>query len=352
MGDVVPHAGSVWHQLPGARPLLHPDGMRKPGSRGMCARTLAAALVSLLLWKAPAARAQSSTGLEPRRDIANLAPLKPSATLPAGGSPRQDTANASASSTHGSEFGEQRILQRRAHVEPWSASLEGDFFYTDNAALAAHHRQADWYWRAGADISYTNRIHGPFFIDLSLQQNFFRYLSFDALDFDLTRFEGGFLMQAPWLDDSFFFARYRLERITEATFGSSLLTNHSLDLGLQKVWKISRGQQVFASVSTNLALQTDPGASERHEYSIALGYSLRLTQRVTAGLSYRGSRYEYTQIDRQDWNHIVAAGLTYEVTDWLRAGLNVSYTYNDSSLQAANYKNLLPGASLALHIAF
>ena len=73
--------------------------------------------------------------------------------------------------------------------------------------------------------------------------------------------------------------------VSIATANSAFFTNHAADLGVQKVWKISRGQQVFAGVAANLALNTSPGSAARNEYSATLGYSARLTERVTASAS-------------------------------------------------------------------
>lgn len=264
----------------------------------------------------------------------------------------QTTKERDGSSAADSEFGEQRIVQRRAQVEPWSTVADAQLFTTDNVALTPTGEQRDWYLRYGLAVSYTNRIKGPLFIDLSLQQYLFRYSKFDALDFDLTRFDGGLLVQAPWLSNAFFFARYTLQRITEPGLGTAFFTNHAADLGVQKVWKISRGQQVFAGVAANLALDTSPGSGARNEYSATLGYSARLTERVTASASYRGSWNDYAEGPRTDWNHIVAAGVTYDATDWLRLGVNASFSHNDSNTSFADYDNFVAGCSIALRLAF
>ena len=121
---------------------------------------------------------------------------------------------------------------------------------------------------------------------------------------------------------------------------------------MQKVWKISRGQQVFAGASANLSLSTDPGISARNEYAATLGYSARLTERITAAMTYRGSWNDYINGERRDWNHIAAFGLTYDVADWLRLGANVSYSHNDSNTGFADYDNFVTGCSVSLRMAF
>lgn len=300
------------------------------------------------------ANAQDLPTAAARRDLADSVPgpERAWAGVPGANSSLSTPALRETGTGRGAEFGEQHIVQRRAHPEPWSASTSADLFYTDNVALTSISRQDDWYLRYGATVGYTNRVRGPFFVDLSLQQYFFRYQKFDSLDFDLTRFEASMLMETPWQTDGFFFVRYRLERLNETGWGSALFTQHFAEVGLQKVWKIRRGQQLFAGLAADLALDTDPRAGARNEYSLSIGHSLRLTERISAGLSYRGSFYDYLHHGREDWNHILSAGLTYAFTDWLRLGLNYSLTKNYSNAAFADYYNSLPGIGAVLHLSF
>jgi hypothetical protein len=250
------------------------------------------------------------------------------------------------------EFGEQQIIQRRAHVEPWTASAGIDLSYTDNAGLTHTHQVGDWYARYGMAARYTNRITDPFFVDLSLEQYFFRYGRFDILDFDLTRFEATILANTHILGDTFAYLRYRLERLTEPGLGSALLTEHTVEAGLQKTWKISRGQQIFGGMTASVPADIDPRGAARYEYSISVGHVLRLTERITSSVSYRGAWYDYEHGGRSDWNHIFAAGVTYEIADWLRVGLNFAYTRNESNKTFADYHSAVPGGGVAVRIAF
>ena len=250
------------------------------------------------------------------------------------------------------DFGEQVIVQRRAHVEPWKVTLDSQIFHTDNAALVPGGEQSDWYLRHGLGVSYTNRVKGPWFVDFSLQHYLFRYSEFDALDFDLTRFEAAVLYQAPWLDDAFLYARYSLQHIAEAGGGSQLLQSHSAILGAQKVWKVSRGIQFHSGFSADLPLSSDPGEAARAEFGLSLGGTMRLTEKLTANASYRGAFYHYTKLDREDWNHIFALGVTYDFTDWLQLGVSASHSLNRSSAAFADYQNTVLGAAVSLRAAF
>ncbi len=299
------------------------------------------------------ARGQSTVTLDARRETAAGADLVSALSRAATASPTTAAGgDAGGSTPGGAEFGEQRILQRHAQVDPWSAVVDLQVFHTDNAGLTSVGRESDSYMRYGAAVSYTNRIAGPLFIDLSLQQAAFRYSEFDVLDFDLSRAEAGLLFQTAGRLDLLLVARYRFERIMEADWGSALLTTHSAELGVQKIWKIRRGQRLSAGLFATLPFETDPRPAERFEYSASLGYSLRLTERLTAGLSYRGSRYHAPERGRSDWNHLFSGSASYALLDWLQLGLNVTYTVNRSDAAVGNYESFVPGASVALKIVF
>lgn len=311
-----------------------------------------AAVIAGCLLSGLAALGQEGRAGESRRDVLSLTPPPAAAPLLGRAASPLPQAPAGGSAVGGEEFGDQQIVARRAHVEPWSVSTGADVFYTSNAALASTHAQSDWYLRTGLAVAYTNRVRGPFFVDFSLEQYFFRYNRFDLLDFDTTHFEAAVLWQTPGRTDAFVFLRYRLERLTEGGFGSTLLTNHVGEIGVQKVWKISRGQQISAALTADLALDTDPGSGARDEYALSLGYSLRLTERLSAALAYRGAFYAYREGSRKDGNHILSAGLTYEVADWLRLGLSFAYTRDTSSVAFGDYESVVPGGSLGLHLSF
>jgi hypothetical protein len=326
--------------------------MTKPKQlRALSWKLCRAAVATVSLMPAGAAFAQNAPVADAQRQTAEESAV-PVVRAPAESVRLRSQTTVARDGAVDNEFGVQQIVERKAHVEPWSVVADVQLFNTDNVALTPTSQQRDWYLRYGLAVSYTNRIKGPLFIDLSLEQYLFRYDRFDSLNFDLTHFQGGLLVQAPWLANALFYARYDLTRIAEPDFGTAHFTSHMLDLGGQKVWKISRGQQIFAGAMASVNLETVPAISSRSEFSVTMGYSARLTERLTAALSYRGSWNKYEHSDRTDWNQIAAFGLTYDMTDWLRAGANVSYSRNDSNMYFADYQNWVTGCSLSLRIAF
>jgi hypothetical protein len=178
------------------------------------------------------------------------------------------------------EFGDQVILARRANWEPWAVSLDNQYYYTDNIALVPEGELGDWYLRTGVAIQYSNRIGGDWFLDAVLTNHFYLHDAYDVFDFHLLRAGVGGYAAPPWLQDTFLSARYSWYRISESDLTSEAFQDHVATLGAQKIWKISRGQQIFGGFSADFSLAPDPELPGRDEYSAFVGYKLRLTEKT------------------------------------------------------------------------
>ncbi len=250
------------------------------------------------------------------------------------------------------EYGEQRILLRRASWAPWSIELDAQVLWTDNAALANRNQLSDTYLRTGLRVGYSNRVAGNLFVNAGWDYHTVRHNEATGLDFDLGRGDLGMMYLLPQLKDAFLVARYSYFRLTEVEAGSVLYEDHVASLGLQKLWKISRGQQIFAGVYGDWSTAPQPWEAGRHEYSLAAGWKLRLTDALTVQTSYRGAYYHYRTGQRTDWNHVLMVGATYALTDWLSLGLTGSYSVNRSSAPVFEYQNLILGAGISAHWEF
>lgn len=250
------------------------------------------------------------------------------------------------------EYGEQRILLRRANWAPWSIEMDVEAFYTDNVALANQGAEPDTYLRSGMRAGYSNRVVGNLFFNAGLDYHTVRHSEFTAFDFDLVRMDLGFMYMLPKLRDTFIVTRYSYYRLMEAGVGTPLFEDHVASLGLQKVWKVSRGQQIFAGLYADWSTVPQPWAAGRHEYSFFTGWKLRLTEAINVQLSYRGAYYHYRTGQRTDWNHVAVAAANYDVKDWLRLSLTGSYSANRSSGPAFDYQNLIVGAGITAHWEF
>lgn len=250
-----------------------------------------------------------------------------------------------------SEFGEQVVLIRQAQWEPWHADAGVAGFFTDNVALAPN-RVQDFFMKYDVAVGYVNRISGPWSMDVTLSQSFFRYDKFDALDFDLTRAGAGIAYQADWLGDASFFLRYNFYELTKAGFGAQIARIHTLSAGVQKIWKVSQGQQLFLGLASEPSLDATPAVAQRHEHSIFGGWSLRLTDKLTAQLSARVGYHVSAVTDREDWNYVGLASASYALTDWARLGVSGSVSWNESNKSIYTYRNVVAGVFVGLNLTF
>lgn len=300
---------------------------------------LLASLVRPVLAQVEAARAEiaresvAATRLikEPRSQPAQVAPL-PSAE-----------ANA--------EFGEMVVIQKQAAFDPWRVELDIQGDYTDNVALAPR-RVDDFILRAGLEASYVNRIAGHWNAELFLGQDFVRYDRYDSLDFDMSKVGVGLSTKLPWLGNTTLLARYQFEYLTESGFGSRILSSQSMTIGLVKSWKVAEGQKFYLGFLSEPDLSVDPQISMRHENGLHAGWSIRLTEKLTARLAGRASYYSSPNADRQDWNYQARLSATYALTDWASIGASTSMMWNHSSRNRYDYRNLLAGAFLGLEVQF
>ena len=250
------------------------------------------------------------------------------------------------------EYGEQVVLARRANHEPWSLAFDAEYFFTDNVALASAGELQDFYLRTGAQARYTNRISGDWFANAALDAHSILHDRYDALDFLLLKAEAGAMYRVPWLADTFLSAGYVGYWITEDDLTTESFQNHAISIGAQKVWKPARAMQIIAGATAEYSFDAEPAPPQRHEYSAYLGYRLRLNDNLSLSASYRLGFYDYPVIDRQDWNHVVVIGASYDITSWARVSLSASSAWNRSSVEFFDYDNIVSGISLSLHMEF
>lgn len=311
-------------------------------SRTVCATLIAGAVISSsgpALAQVEAARAEiareSATASrlirEPRSETSGVAPL-PSAE-----------ANA--------EFGEMVVIQKQAAFDPWRVEFDIQGDYTDNVALAPR-RVDDYILRAGVEASYLNRIAGNWSAEITLGQDFVRYDQYDSLDFDMSKVSAGVATKLPWLGNATLLARYQFEYLTESGFGSRILSSQSMTFGLIKSWKVADGQRLYLGFLSEPDISVDPEISLRHENGLYAGWSVKLTEKLTARLAGRASYYSSPNADRHDWNYQARISATYALTDWASIGASSSMMWNHSSRNRYDYRNLLAGAFVGMEIQF
>lgn len=250
------------------------------------------------------------------------------------------------------EFGEQVVLTRRAHVEPWTLGVDTQLFYTDNVALTPRQTLEDTYLRTGFYAQYANRIVKDWFMDASVSSFFFLHDRYDFFDFHLLRAEAGVTRRLPWLNDANASMHYYWFHVADAELSNSIFESHMLSFNLQKMWRVSRGQQFTLGASMDLNLAAQPTGPGRHEFSLYAGHSLRLTEKWTVQAGLRGSYFEYHSLGRADWNAAMTVGVSYAVTSWAKLMFSASGAINRSNQPAFSYDNFVTGVGINLQVSF
>ncbi len=259
----------------------------------------------------------------------------------------------SASSTGGasSEFGEVVVIEKQAAFEPWRVEVDLQGYHTDNVALAPR-RVEDWFFRAGLDVSYLNRLAGGWNAEFFFGQDSIRYDRFDSLDFEMTRAGLGLSSKLAWLGDTTLLVRYQFEYLAEPGWSGRILNSHSITAGLIKSWKMADGQRLYLGLVTEPDLTADPDLAVRHENGVHAGWSVKVMDKLTLRLAGRASFYSSPNAEREDWNYMAKVSATYEINDWASVGATTSMMWNRSSKSRFDYRNQLAGAFLGFEIKF
>jgi hypothetical protein len=256
-----------------------------------------------------------------------------------------------------SEYGVQKILYRRSNAEPFSVTLDLGYYYTDNVALVDFAKVDDFFLRSGLRAAYTPQLKGGLFFTAAAGSEVYRYADSSFFDFDLLSFDTGLLYATPqqgtWYDPLFgdlvSYLRYSIYRISEPwDWSEDVFDNQSIVAGFQKTWRISRGNQIYAGVNADWSFDASQPAPQRDEYSAYVGYKVKWTADLESNLVYRAALYDYSELDRSDFNQIISLGMNYRITDWLGANASFSATFNDSDRNQFDYDALNTGLMVAL----
>ncbi|MBL9113457.1 MAG: hypothetical protein JNJ83_00505 [Verrucomicrobiaceae bacterium] len=249
------------------------------------------------------------------------------------------------------EFGDQVVVRSRAAFDPWRVEVDVQGFFTDNVALAPTEVE-DFFLRTGANVRYLNRIASDWTAEFGLGQEFIRYDRFSSLNFDKTNLNVGIATRLSFLGGATALVRYDFDNLTEEGFGDSIFTSHAITVGLIKSWKIGDAHKFTLGAISEPDLAVDPDISVRHEHGLHVGYSVKLTEKLTARLLGRGGYQVSPNSGREDWRYQARASLLYEFTEMLSVGASTAFTWNLSNQDRYDYNNLLAGAYVNLQYRF
>ncbi len=258
-----------------------------------------------------------------------------------------------APSTPGDEdLGQQWILKKNEKLTPFTvfANLSGNA--TNNVALQRDHGESDTFLLGEVGALWARPIAQNLVADIGARQQFFRYDKFTEFDFDSLNLGAGLSYGLPQLGGIVLTGRYNYTRLTDAREEDEFFTEHTLSIGVQKTFVLSRAQSIFAGYNSEFSLAAEPITQRYHIHSLSLGYNVDLTRALSGQAVYRASLLDYRNIERQDWNQLIALGLTYRVTSWFNVSLLGSYVFNNSNRTEFNYSVGNLSANLGVAVRF
>ena len=250
------------------------------------------------------------------------------------------------------DLGEQRLLVQDSRYKSLTLYANVSEFYTSNAALTNGGAQGDWFTAMQFGAVWMPRIAGNLYGEVSALQQLYRYADFSGLSFNSLDVGGGLVYVLRDLGDLSAFARYNYNLLTDATSGNSIFYQQTIRLGLQKPFVFSRAHSATVAFNTDLNLDGWPDYSLRNRFALLAGYQVNLTRRLQANLFYQIAYFPFLEVNREDWNQILSAGLAYNFTPWFSVNASVSASFNDSNDSFFTYSVLNTGAGVSAVLRF
>ena len=248
-------------------------------------------------------------------------------------------------------FGAQLILKERPDRRAFEASLETAAFYTDNVALAREDKRGDSFLNSTLALGWRRSFTDRLTASITGRYGLFRYNRFSALDFQSLDVGASLALRLPGQVD--LFTGYGYTQFTSRLDVREFYSEHAWNLGLQRVFQLSRAHSIVAGLSTQWTWAT-PESAQRDRYSAFLGYHVRPAEHLTADLIYRCSYYDYRDAGegRGDGNHSLALALRYELAEWLAITATAQGTWNRSNQSVFDYDAWTVGGSVGLNMRF
>lgn len=256
-----------------------------------------------------------------------------------------------AASPNDPDLGEQQILKRAEHYEPFTASIGAPFYYTSNVALVRRGEQGDFLVAPDVSLSYAPRITRTFFGEITVQQEMFYYDRFSNLDFGSFDLRLGFVYYLPQLHNLVLRAEYDFNRLTDDSF-DEFYSNHSILLSAELPIRIGRAQQITFGADANLSFYADPGGPQRSEFDVFAGYAVNLTRAFSLNAAARLFIRDYYEQDRVDVSEVLALSANYRFTKWFTAGVVSTFASSQSSQSVFDYDVANVGGAVTFAVKF
>lgn len=255
-------------------------------------------------------------------------------------------------STEGDEdLGVQQLLRQQIKYKAFSVFGDVAGLYTTNVALASEGAEDDFFIIGTVGGSWTPQVTEGLFVDVSANQQFYRYNEFDALDFNSTNAGVGVTYVAKDLENLISFVRYNYNILTDTEDWEEIFSEHTVQVGTVFPWQLDRAQRVTAGIDATFGW-ADPDDSQRNEYAFQTGYDARISRWFSLSLFYRVAFNDYTTSGRDDLNQNFSLTASFLITDWMTVRATTSAGINSSNQDVFDYDVLTPGGNLTFDYQF
>jgi hypothetical protein len=311
---------------------------------------LAAGLVALVcLVVASMSASAQQIQVQDRADL--LRKTGPSATDPYSEENGDDYGRAVAT-PNDADIGEQQILKRVEHYDPFTVSVSAPFYYTSNVALVRNHAEGDVLFAPAALVTYAPRFTKTLYGAFTLQRQEFYYDKFSELNFGSFDFRAGVSLILPKAHNLVLHGEYDYNRLTLSNSFNGFYDNHSIFLSAELPFRFGRAQQLSFGLDTNVSLDASPAAPQRDEFDFYVGYAVNLTRSLSVTAVGRIFVRDYRSIDRNDVSEIIALSANYRFNKYFSAGVASTLASSQSSKSVFDYDVANIGGALSFTFNF
>ncbi|MFN2509649.1 MAG: hypothetical protein ABR589_12860 [Chthoniobacterales bacterium] len=305
------------------------------------------ATVALIAWASANGQSAGSQVLDRSELLRTQPPLRQDPTADETGT---DDTHAVAS-PNDPDLGEQAILKRAEHYQPFSVAASAPISYTSNVALTRRGEESDVIFSPSVGVTYAPRITRTLFASISVGQQYFFYDEFTELDFGSLDVRAGLTYVLPRLLNLTLHADYGYNRLTSDGF-DEFFSNHSVNFGADIPVRIGRAQQVSFGSDLSISVASDPDQPARHDIGEFVAYSVNLTRSLTVSAMARLAMRNYVEGERNDVSGILALSATYRFTKWLNASAVSTFATSDSNQDVFDYDVVNAGGAVSIGFKF
>jgi hypothetical protein len=261
-----------------------------------------------------------------------------------------DVTTSSSASSEDDSFGQQLILKKKERPRPFTLSGDVGSFFTNNAALTRHDTESDFFFSAGAALSWTQQLGSDVTLQLGGQASIFRYAEMSSLDFESLGAGAGISWAPAHWGGVNFTTRYDFVQLLDR-HSEGVLSDHEFTLAAQKTFSLGGPHSLVLGV-VGMAGISDPHSAQRDLAGGFARYHLQISRRLETDLSYRLSPYFYNSGSRTDVNHVASWNVRYRFTPDAELNGFVSFASNRSNHSSFNYDVFTTGVGVGVAIRF